>query len=415
MLTAIGMICFSLMAMYWIAMWILNGYGFSQLTTFTRTMKSVNQRDLDFSTDEIKVSVIVAAKDEAGQIEQTVRDLWQQTLLSVEWIVVNDRSTDSTGEILDRLATEYQVQHQHLSHSMSKLNRFQVIHIEQLPEGWLGKNHALWTGAKQARGQWLLFTDADIRFHRETLRDAYTYVMTEQADHLTILPQFIARTYILKSFVSVFIFSLNTILRPWRANQDHHRHGGIGIGAFNLVRQQAYHAIGTHEAIAMRPDDDLILGVKIKECGYKQRCVIGGDKVSVEWYPTLHQAIRGLEKNVFAGFGYQASYALLMIFSFWFQYHLPYLILGGIVLTGKIDAYWMEAFFMIIFLQMTVMGWVTRKFTGTFLREILLLPITTGLVTYTLARSVILAIYRQGVYWRGTFYSLSALKKMKRP
>ena len=93
----------------------------------------------------------------------------------------------------------------------------------------------------------MLFTDADIRFHPETLRDEYHYVVTEQADHLTILPQFIARTNLLKSFVSVFIFSLNTILRPWRANQDHHRHGGIGIGAFNLLHKQAYHAIGTHE------------------------------------------------------------------------------------------------------------------------------------------------------------------------
>ncbi|MCY9589074.1 glycosyl transferase family 2 [Paenibacillus chitinolyticus] len=347
------------------------------------------------------VSVIIAAKEEETTIRDTVRHLLAQTYPRLELIVVNDRSQDGTGRTLDELKRWSEEERGDIRIPM------RVIHVTRLPGGWLGKNHALYQGYRQARGQWLLFTDADIRFHPDTVREAVGFALSEHADHLTLTPHMTAPTFWLRSFIRHFLFSLSLFTRPWRANLDGERKGGMGIGAFNLIHRRAYEAIGTHEAIALRPDDDLQLGARVKLAGLRQRLASGRSRLQVEWYPSMRAAVRGLEKNLFSGFGYKVSVAAaagagqLLLFTF------PWL---GMLLYGD----WRSLVHLASVLIMTALyRKQIRMMAGSPGLDTLAVPASAALLVYVLVRSVGLTLKQGGVYWRGTFYSLSDLKKMK--
>lgn len=256
-------------------------------------------------------------KEEEDSITQTVKHLLYQDYKRMEIIVVNDRSQDLTGQKLDGLkkwsAAKHEIQ-----------IPLQVIHITSLPMGWLGKNHALYQGYLQAKGEYLLFTDADVIYQPHALRDAIAYIQEQQADHLVLAPAMITKTFLLRSFVHYFLFSFGLFMKPWRGNIDQQTKDGIGIGAFNLIQRKAYQQIGTHKALALRPDDDLQLGIRIKKAGLKQRVLTGMGQIAVEWYPHLSAAIRGLEKNTFAGLKYSLPMAFAAIFGQFFALFFPF-------------------------------------------------------------------------------------------
>ncbi|NWQ39908.1 glycosyltransferase [Bacillus sp. EB106-08-02-XG196] len=336
------------------------------------------------------LSVIVAARNEAGQIKSSILSQLEQTYKNVEWILVNDRSTDSTGLLMDELQQED--------------HRITVIHIEELPEGWLGKNNALYKGFLQASGKWLLFTDADVKFDKETFAKALHYFERHELDHLTAAPNLSANPFWLKSFIAFFMFGFSYFKRPWAANNPKSK-VGTGIGAFNLVSKEAYQSFGTHERVKMRPDDDLQLGMKMKKEGYRQRIVTALELIEVEWYGSLREAFVGLEKNTFAGLHYRVSMVLFAIFGVFITNVLPFitifssdktvalLSLGNILLSG------------IHYLL------VIKKLTIFSPAMFLVLPLTALLFIYSIIRASLLTFKRGGIMWRGTIYKLSELRE----
>ncbi len=174
---------------------------------------------------------------------------------SLEVVAVDDRSTDHTGDILAGLASVWP-------------DRMRVLRVERLPEGWIGKNHALYLGGEEARGEWLLFTDADVRFAPGCLEDALGYAESERLDHLTLATEIISRGVLLRSFVAAFVLVFEVTQRPWRAADPRAREA-VGVGAFNLVRREAYLRAGTHRAIRLRPDDDMRLGRLLKQAAFR--------------------------------------------------------------------------------------------------------------------------------------------------
>ena len=127
--------------------------------------------------------------------------------------------------------------------------RLKVIHIAELPAGWLGKTHAMWTASQQASGDWLLFTDADVRFKPDSVRRAMAYAETERADHVVLFPRMIMKRsgerMMIAFFQALFVFDTAPGSRRPKA-QDH-----MGVGAFDLVRRSVYDAVGTHLALRM--------------------------------------------------------------------------------------------------------------------------------------------------------------------
>jgi glycosyltransferase involved in cell wall biosynthesis len=376
--------------LYWLYITFDVHKGMHLLHTLPRSTKLPDKPPL--------VSVIIAAKEEESTILETVRYLLSQNYPRLEIIAVNDRSKDTTGVRLEELRKWSQGKediHTHL----------QIIHITHLPEGWLGKNHALYQGYQQAKGQYLLFTDADILFAPGTISDSVTYMKENAVQHLTLTPNMLARGTLLRGFVHFFLFSFSLFVRPWRANVDNARESGIGIGAFNMVSRNAYEAIGTHKAIALRPDDDLQLGISLKRAGFRQKVLSGKYILQVEWYRTLTDAIIGLEKNLFSGFRYSYTIALLACLGQLIFFIAPWF---GLVFLWD----WRGvAYAVVVILQI----WLYRKLISRLMSkrsdEAYLLPISAALLLYTMARSVWLTWKQGGIYWRGTFYSLRELKK----
>jgi cellulose synthase/poly-beta-1,6-N-acetylglucosamine synthase-like glycosyltransferase len=338
-----------------------------------------------------KVTVIIAARNEEISVESTVISLLNQTHRELELIVVNDRSTDATGQLINELAQQHQ--------------RLVPIHIETLSSGWLGKNYALFKGYQVASGAFLLFADADIYFEKDTISKALTYMKDQKVDHVTIAPDLQAKGFWLQAFISYFLYGFSVFKRPWTANNDHSRRGGMGIGAFNLIKRDVYEQIGTHVGIKNRPDDDLKLGQAIKQRGYKQRFLSGVNQLSVEWYPSLKEAIKGLEKNTFAGLNYSIAVTVFAITSILISHFLPIFTLFSSDRTVQL----LSALFLVIFL--TLYGVIIVKMTNYSLWKLAVYPITTTIFLYSTIRAVALTYMKGGIEWRGTFYSLKELRE----
>lgn len=336
------------------------------------------------------LSVIVAARNEEYQIRDSILSQLAQTYRNIEWILINDRSTDATGLVMEDLQKEDQ--------------RIKVIHIEVLPEGWLGKNNALYQGSLKASGKWLLFTDADVKFEEEAFAKALYYFEKHELDHLTAAPNLRAKKFWLKSFVAFFLFGFSYFKRPWAANNPKSK-VGTGIGAFNLVSKKAYTNFGTHEMVKMRPDDDLQLGMRMKQAGYAQRIVTGLTLIEVEWYGSLQEAFIGLEKNTYAGLHYRVSMVFFAIFGVFITNVLPFITLFS---SDKIVALLSLG---IILLSGIHYIMVIKKMTIFSPAMFLVLPATALLFIYSIIRASYLTYKRGGIMWRGTLYKLRELRE----
>lgn len=258
---------------------------------------AAGNRRIDFLRDQPPVdeggaptlSVVVPARNEERKIRPALRSVLEQDYPELRVVAVDDRSTDATGRILEEMASEY--------------GELEVVHLEELPDGWLGKNHALHRGADRADGELLLFTDADVVMEPGALERAVGYLQREGLDHITVIPDLTLPGRLLEAVTGTFKMLFGVYFRPWRA-RDPGSDRYVGTGAFNLVRARAYREVGGHDPIALRPADDLKLGRLLKRRGYRQAPVFGHGVLSVEWYASLGDLVRGLEKNAFSVAGY---------------------------------------------------------------------------------------------------------------
>jgi glycosyltransferase involved in cell wall biosynthesis len=351
---------------------------------------------LPASTESVtlpRLSVVVPARDEASSIARAVGSLLAQDYPDLEIIVVDDRSSDGTGAIVRDLAT--------------RDPRVQALRVDDLPAGWLGKNHALWRGADRASGEWLLFSDADVVFAQGALRRALAYATVEGLDHLTLAPRLVARGLALRAFVAFFGYAFIALWGAYMANDSKSKRG-VGIGAFNLVRRSAYDGIGTMRALSLRPDDDIRLGRRLRAFGYRQRVLNGNELLSVEWYPSLRAAISGLEKSMYSSLEYRVVDAIGVILYLGATMVWPF---AGVVVLGGIDRVLLGVVVacLVAGLLETYRQSMSLRLTPSALAVALLLPFSAACFAWAIARSVYLAETR-GVRWRGTTYPLSLLR-----
>jgi len=336
-----------------------------------------------------KVSLVVAARNEERNIRTALALLLQLSYPDYELIVVDDRSEDATAAILDEMALIDP--------------RLRVIHLQSLPQGWLGKNHALWRGAGSARGELLLFTDADILMERTVLNRAVAMLQEERLDHLAVSPSMTMQTVFLQMFGASFIIFFSIFARPWKA-RDPKSSCHVGIGAFNLVRRSAYLAVGGHETIRLRPDDDMKLGKILKKGGFRADVAYGPEFLSVEWYSALGEVLRGLEKNAFSGCDYRIWFALSgvvfnLVCTVW-----PY---PALFFTTGVT----RLVYLLVVLLLTLLFADCASFHGSRRWYALGFPFATLLFVWIILRTMTLNLLQGGISWRGTFYPLAELKK----
>jgi cellulose synthase/poly-beta-1,6-N-acetylglucosamine synthase-like glycosyltransferase len=339
-----------------------------------------------------RVSIIVPGRNEEEHIEQTLTRLLALDYDNYEVIAVDDRSSDRTGDVMDRIGASVNVH-----------DRLKVIHIDSLPARWLGKTYAMWTAARQASGDWLLFTDADVLFKPDSLRRALAYAEAEPADHLVLLPRMIMQRagekMMIAFFQTLFVFGH----RPWKV-ADPKAKDHIGVGAFNLVRRRVYDAIGSYERLRMEVLDDMKLGKVVKNAGYAQRNVFGGDLISVRWAKGAMGVVQNLTKNFFAIMSFQWPRVLLGCFALAVLNLMPFL---GIWLAQG----WARIPYGLALLSMFLIYMGMSRKSGVSAYYFVLHPVSTALFVYTMLLSTILTLGRGGVVWRGTKYPLEELRR----
>jgi glycosyltransferase involved in cell wall biosynthesis len=339
-----------------------------------------------------RVSVVVPARDEEGTIAGVLRGLLALDYPNYEVLAVDDRSTDKTGERMDEVAA-----------TASAAGRLKVLHIAELPERWLGKTHAMWTAGQQATGDWLLFTDADVFFRSDTLRRTLAYAESERADHLVVFPTLVMKSpgerMMIAFFQTLFAFGH----RPWKVSdpkaKDH-----LGVGAFNLIRREAYRKVGTYQALRMEVLDDMKLGKVVKNAGLAQRVVFGDGLLSIHWAKGALGVVHNFTKNFFAVMSFQWWRTVATAVALLFLNLMPFV--GVWFASG-----WSRAGYALALLSMFAIyaGMSLRTKIGPY--YFLLHPVSTLLFNYALLRSMVVTLRDGGVTWRGTKYPLEELRK----
>lgn len=334
------------------------------------------------------VSVIIPACNEEEQIEAVISALGLQDYKNVEIIAVNDRSTDGTGVILDRLKI-----------AMSNLS---VIHISDLPSGWLGKTHAMHVSAGVARGTYLLFTDGDVVLAPSTISRAVYRMQSKQLDHLTLLFENISKSWLLNSMVLDAGINLLQFLRVWRAKDTRSPHF-VGVGAFNMVSRKMYTAVGGHTSFKTHPIDDIMLGKVIKRSGGAQECLLGHGMVTLPWYASVGDMVNGLMKNCLGVINYRFSLLPLLLLTMIVLNIMPF---WAFILCDGVTRI-IFALILIVKLLPSLMG---ARLLGLSVWCSLGTLISPYILLYTLQRAAYRIWRDGGIYWRSTFYPLSYLK-----
>jgi chlorobactene glucosyltransferase len=229
-----------------------------------------------------KVSVILPARNEGRYIARCLDSLLGQDYPNFEIIAINDSSTDGTGEIMKAYAA----------------NDLRVMHIDASPkpEGWTGKNWACYQGFLRARGELLMFTDADSKHLPSTMSLAVGHLMSENLEALTAVPRLICNDFWTKMTLPVLATFLHTRFSPIRVN-DPNTKTGYFFGSFFIITRSTYEAIGTHEGVKEELVEDGALGGKVKASKFRMKMVRGESHIDAVWardLPTLWQGLRRL-------------------------------------------------------------------------------------------------------------------------
>ena len=248
-----------------------------------------------------RVSVVIPARDEEREIERAVRSHLSQDYPDFQVVVVDDRSTDQTTAVLAELAHEDP--------------RLVVITGGELPEGWLGKPHALWQGAGVADGAILLFADADVRYDSRTLREAVVVLESRCVDFIAFFPRLEMRGFwenVLLPYLSVGVF----LGFGFAAGRPRFRKLALGAGVGNLVRRRAYEAVGGHAALRDSVVDDVHLAVAVKGAGFRVAVFLADDRIAVRIYRGFRGVWNGFTKNIawaFPGVGGAVLFVLTIV------------------------------------------------------------------------------------------------------
>jgi GT2 family glycosyltransferase len=378
-----GAILFALIALFWAVQGTRAVRGMARLPTLVDAPLLEDGR-------YPRVSILVAARNEATKLPAALPSLLVQDYSNYEVIVVNDRSQDETPQILDEFDQEY--------------GHLRVIHLMELPPGWLGKPHALTQAYQQATGQWLLFTDADVHFAPDLLKRSLSLAVAQGWDHVTLLPFGELEGFWEKTAITYWVGTFALGLKPWRVSNPKAKEY-VGVGAFQLVRRSTYEAIGTHQRLAMEVVEDVKLGKLVKLGGFCSGVALGEKRLHIRWVEGLGEYVRNLSKNMFAACGFSVSYALLLVVLSLAMTVLP---LGGLLFASGAGRY--LSVVCVLAAGLTHMKNGVRLCRASPLYA-LTFPLGAALLSYTLLRSMVVTLWRGGVLWRDTFYPLKDLRK----
>jgi chlorobactene glucosyltransferase len=337
------------------------------------------------------VSVIVPARNESAAIGTVVRSVLASTYEPLELLVLDDRSTDETAAIVERLAAGDA--------------RLRLIRGEPLPEGWYGKPWACLQGYRAARGDLLLFTDADTRHEPELLARAVGALRAERADLVTVAPRQRCETFWERLVMPQIWLLLGVRYHPSRVNRARRERDVIANGQFILLPRESYEAVGTHEIVRHEVAEDLALAQAFHRAGRKIHFAFAERLMETRMYQSLPHLVEGWSKNVYLG-GRRSfpeepvlralvPVMLLAAFLFWLVPPAVLAVTGvtaGLGTAAVVATGFSALFWMLVSYGMKIPPWYG-----------LLYPIGALMALYIGARSIWRGARR--VEWRGRVYT----------
>jgi len=336
-----------------------------------------------------RISVLFAARDEEKKLPGALATLVAVDYPNLEIVAVDDRSSDATAKILDEFAANHP--------------QLRVVHVRELPAGWLGKPHALQQAYEASSGEWLVFTDADVKFRADLLRRVIALARARGWDHLALVGDVVRSGFWDTVVISFFVMGFQ-LAADLHAVSNPNSRAYVGVGAFQILKRSAYEACGTHRRLAMEVIDDMKLGKLVKQAGFRSGVAVAQDAVSVEWHLGLRNLIRGLEKNFFAAAGFRVGMVALQIASMLLFNVAPFfgLAFGG----GWVRV--LAGIAVVAALGFHLGGDVVMRVSPLYC---LTLPLGALLFSYILLRSTVITLRQGGIYWRETFYKLEELRR----
>ncbi len=330
----------------------------------------------------VKVSVIMPARNEAEDIGRSIESLLAQQDVDLELIVVNDHSTDRTGEIAEAAARAD--------------HRVRVIHNPELPPGWLGKCNAMQQAAALAAGDLLLFTDADIIHEPGALATGLAELDNLGLDFLSLFPRMDTISLWENIVVPTFVGGLALLVTP--GLEDPNSRDALGAGAFLLIRAPVFQAIGGFEPIRGEMADDLELARLVKSKGYRVGFRFAPEFLHVRIYKGDSHAFWAMTKNVLIAIQGRLWLApavmVLPILAFWTPL---YCAIAGLVEADTMLALVGAAGYLIPYASM----WSSRRLFPFHPLKALLYPLVAIPVICCMGRALFLYLIRGEVAWRG--------------
>jgi len=376
------LVLFGLIALFWTTYGSKVAYGAARLP-WLRDYASAADSDCP------RISVLFAARDEEKKLPGALATLVAQDYPRLEIVAVDDRSSDATSRILDEFAANH--------------SQLWVVHVRELPPGWLGKPHALQKAYAASSGEWLVFTDADVKFQPDALRKVVSLVSGRKLDHLSLLGDVDRSGFWDTVLITFFGMSFQLATDLYQVSNPSSR-SYVGVGAFQMLKRGAYEACGTHRRLAMEVIDDMKLGKLVKQAGFRSGVAVAQDAVSVEWHMGLKNLVLGLEKNFFAAAGFSLGMVALQIVALLLFNVAP--LLGLAFGGGWIRA--LAAVSLVISLCFHLGGDVVMRVSPLYCFT---LPLGALVFSYILLRSTALTLKQGGIYWRDTFYKLDDLRR----
>jgi cellulose synthase/poly-beta-1,6-N-acetylglucosamine synthase-like glycosyltransferase len=343
------------------------------------------------------LTVIVPARDEEAVIDQCLRSLLASSGIHLHIIAVDDRSTDRTGGYMDAIAAG--------ASASNSPHQFEVIHITDLPAGWLGKPHALAAGADRAVAPWILFTDGDVLFGPRALEFAMREAVELTADHLVLAPTIIFKSAGERAVLGAMQAMASWMVRLWKV-ADPRAKDSFGAGAFNMVRRDVYRSIGGFENLRLEILEDVFLGMRVKRSGFTQRVILGPNLVRLRWIEGLFGVVPLLEKNAFAVTRFRTPLQLLA--------SLSPLLHAVVPLAAIFSGGWNAVAGILAYIGLILVYQSSRRATRVNAWYALTFAPAVLLLAWAMLRSMVLALARDGVVWRGTRYPLAELRRAAR-
>lgn len=357
--------------------------GFLWTVYCLQKQKNLEIKKSENQTNQTFVSILVPARNEAHRVlEKSISSMLDQTYKDYELIILNDRSTDDTQKILEKLKT--------------RNPKLKIVEGVEPETDWLGKPHALKQAFENSSGEWILTADADIIFAPETLQTVVAYAEENDFDALTLIPQQIFGSFWEKLFMPVFGWFCLLAMPLHRVN-DPNRKESMGVGNFFMFRRASLEKIGGFESVKSEVAEDLKLAEILKSKKYKLR-IDYAEFIETRMYSGFWEIWEGFTKNLFSGMKFSIAKTVFGSVSILLFGVLPPFLVLVFFVVGNYKLFF--PCLAIYILQSLIFIFINLKWRGKLFYA-LLTPIGLALFVAILINSTLKILSGKGVVWKG--------------